>query len=127
MLNNDDNKKNNPKVWNESYKTEGVDGQMYVRLIESDYNDIILVICDKHGDEIEGGSKIISLDFDYNILILSHSLNKNFPLKTDFKGEPLIESLVDVVRFHNEKMFKIQVMEQLEREVKSSTKEEYVH
>lgn len=94
---------NKPKVWKEEYKRTGNEKGHYIKLEPNTLGDILVVICDKNGEKIQQGSTVLCFDFDYKVILLPENVNENFPLKTDFRGMPLVEES-EIVKDHNIKM-----------------------
>jgi hypothetical protein len=115
---------NKPKIWNETYKTNGVDGDIYMRLLEGKEKDISVIVCDKDGKEIEDGV-LLTFDFDYRAVLLAPDVSENVPLKTDVAGYLLTENIENIVKRTRDlamtSMSKVFLRHAMENEQKTNT------
>lgn len=110
---------NKPKIWKEEYKQTGSSDSLYLKLEETQNKDIVVCICDKNGETTHtDGSNILCFDFDYKVVLLSQSVNENFPLKTDYRGTPLVELGREVMDHHKESIFIEHMLNQAQEQLK---------
>lgn len=84
------------KIWNEEEAKNASDDQLFVRLKNKEKTDIILVVVDKSGNEIDNGN-ILVIDNDLKVIYTQESINEKILLKTNLKDEVLIYSNQDIV------------------------------
>lgn len=103
------------KVWSEN--TTDNENQLYVRLKETDRNDIDIIVCDKTGEMIKDGN-LLFIDNDFKIVILPEEMNPIIPLKTDIRGSVLVYEGNEVGS-----MMKERAMYSFARQIKESVDE----
>jgi hypothetical protein len=116
-----------PKIWEEKYKTEGSNDDIYLRLNQSDSSEIYVEICDKNGNAIEKGSRILSFDFGFNIVILCEGVSKNLPVKTDITDTVLTERVEDVISYTNRLLMSKRMYEMVKEHKESNTHKTSTH
>lgn len=77
------------KIWDESSINNTDDKQLYLRLVNLDGDDdIMLVAVDKTGQRINRGI-IMGVSLDMRAFIFSSNISDDIPLRTDIEGHAL--------------------------------------
>lgn len=76
------------KVWSENMKEEYAPDQLFFRLVEIK-DDVLMVIVDREGNEIEDG-RLMAYDNYFRCFLLLDRCPDNIPLKTDAFGYPIV-------------------------------------
>lgn len=79
------------KIWSEESKQEKDDKQIFLRLDNFKNEGVVLIACDKNGDEIECGG-LLFVDNKCKCFISLTNINDSIPLKTDIYNSVLCYS-----------------------------------
>lgn len=119
----DEQNKKTVRIWNESYKDSKEKPDFYVKLEQSENDDIHLFICDEEGKEIKNGPIILTLDFDYKTIAIHSYVNEYFPLRKNYKNECLVDTTEEISKFSHDNMMKSHIMNMLSEKLEKHINE----
>lgn len=116
------------KIWtNEEDAKKDEDGQLYLKLHQTDkYNDIYLSVFDKTENIIDNG-KLLMFSVDTKLVVVFSNVSDEIPIKTD-KDDYLIiitdEEVENKARKYAEEKFKRMMMGSIQHQITESEKEQ---
>jgi hypothetical protein len=96
------------KIWSEEEAKNSSEDQLFLRLenFKKRENDIILIVVDRYGKEIEDGTLLV-IDQDFKIIVIPENLNEKIPLKSNVVGNVLTYTSQEMSNLRRERIREI--------------------